>query len=63
MGHFGGLFLLQKQGYDKVAIQLENLEVVKTIYDNHSVGSYSSLIRRIQQVLSNEDKWFLRIIK
>lgn len=51
-----GLLLLQKQGYDKITIQLDNLEVVKTICDNRSVQRCSFMITRIQQVLSRKDK-------
>ncbi|KAH1073057.1 hypothetical protein J1N35_025385, partial [Gossypium stocksii] len=46
-----GLLLLQKQGYDKVIIQFDNLEVVEVICDSQSAKSSSSLIRRIQHIL------------
>ncbi|MBA0701542.1 hypothetical protein Goari_022259, partial [Gossypium aridum] len=38
----------------------DNLEVVNTICDNRSAGPHSSLVRRIQQIFSSKDRWFLR---
>lgn len=48
--------MLQKQGYD------DNLEAIGVICNNQSAGSNPSLTRRIQQILSNEDKRFLIIL-
>ncbi|MBA0698053.1 hypothetical protein Goari_021562, partial [Gossypium aridum] len=59
-GLLDGLTLLQKQGYDRVLIQLDNLEMVKTICDRKLDRSNISLVRRIQQILKHEDKWLVR---
>ncbi|MBA0783461.1 hypothetical protein Gotri_001170 [Gossypium trilobum] len=59
-GFLDGLTLLQKQGYDRVLIQSDNLEMVKTICDRKLDRSNISLVRRIQQILKHEDKWLVR---
>ncbi|MBA0726761.1 hypothetical protein Golax_002568, partial [Gossypium laxum] len=46
-GLLDGLTLLQKQGYDRVLIQLDNLEMVKTICDRKLDRSNISLVGRI----------------
>ncbi|KAK5794235.1 hypothetical protein PVK06_035452 [Gossypium arboreum] len=56
------LLLLQKQGYDKVIIQSDNLGNVIFINDNSLVGPKSTLIRRIQQILASKRQWSLRYI-
>ncbi|MBA0800863.1 hypothetical protein Gohar_011275, partial [Gossypium harknessii] len=59
-GILDGLMLLQKQGYKKVVIQSDNLQVVKAIQDNLLEDSNLVLIKRIQQVLQHESHWLLR---
>ncbi|MBA0663599.1 hypothetical protein Goklo_003704 [Gossypium klotzschianum] len=54
--------ILQKQGYDKVVIQFENLEIVIAISDRKLEGLTSNLIKRIQQILAKEEKWLLRYV-
>ncbi|MBA0755232.1 hypothetical protein Gogos_021881, partial [Gossypium gossypioides] len=61
-GILDGLLLIQKQGYDEVVIQSDNLEVVKIISDSKLEGSNFDLVRRIYQILSNEEKWFLEYV-
>ncbi|XP_040967822.1 uncharacterized protein [Gossypium hirsutum] len=58
-GVLNGLLILQKQGYDEVIIQSDNLENVISINDSKMGDSQNSLIRRIQQILSFEEKWSL----
>lgn len=58
-GVLDGLLILQKQGYDEVIIQSDNIENVISINDNKMGDSKNSLIRRIQQVLAFEKKWSL----
>ncbi|KAK5771112.1 hypothetical protein PVK06_047287 [Gossypium arboreum] len=58
-GVLDGLLILQKQGYDEVIIQSNNIENVISINDNKMGDSKNSLIRRIQQVLAFEKKWSL----
>lgn len=53
-GLLDGLLLLQKQGYDEVIIQSKNLENVISISDKSCVEPKSTLIKRIQQILSSE---------
>ncbi|MBA0813389.1 hypothetical protein Gohar_027245 [Gossypium harknessii] len=57
-----GLLLIQKQGYDEVVIQSNNLDVVKIVGNNKFERSNFALIRRNQQILLNEEKWFLEYI-
>ncbi|MBA0865272.1 hypothetical protein Goshw_010691 [Gossypium schwendimanii] len=57
-----GLKLVQQSGYDKVIIQSDSLEVIKTIIGNSFAASNSALIRRIHNILSQENQWFLRYI-
>ncbi|MBA0818234.1 hypothetical protein Gohar_021615 [Gossypium harknessii] len=57
-----GKLILQKQGYDKVVIQFDNLEIVIAISDRKLEGSTSNLIKRIQQILAKEEKWLLRYV-
>ncbi|MBA0876193.1 hypothetical protein Goshw_014361, partial [Gossypium schwendimanii] len=61
-GILDGLLLLQKQGYDEIVIQSDNLEVIGTIGDSKLERSNSTLVRRIQHILSNKEKWFLRYV-
>ncbi|KAK5831685.1 hypothetical protein PVK06_015483 [Gossypium arboreum] len=58
-GVLNGLPILQKQGYDEVIIQSDNLENVISINDSKMGDSQNSLIRRIQQILAFEEKWSL----
>ncbi|MBA0815541.1 hypothetical protein Gohar_000305, partial [Gossypium harknessii] len=53
---------LQKQGYDNVIIQSDNLENVISICESKFDGPKSSLIRRIQQILTFEEKWSLNYV-
>ncbi|MBA0646393.1 hypothetical protein Goklo_014364, partial [Gossypium klotzschianum] len=58
-GILDGLLLLQKQGYNEVIIQSDNLEIIVSISDSKIEGPNVTLIRRIQQILANEEKWSL----
>lgn len=49
-GIFERLKLIQRRVHDKVTIQTDSLEVVKTILDNTNVESNSTLIRRIRLI-------------
>ncbi|MBA0571168.1 hypothetical protein Golob_004756, partial [Gossypium lobatum] len=49
-----------KRGHDRVFIQSDNLGLMRAIYDSKTISSNYSLIRRIQQILSQEGQWFLR---
>lgn len=42
-----GLLLLQKQGYDRVLIRSNNLEIIKTICDRNLIESDISLVKGI----------------
>ncbi|MBA0574202.1 hypothetical protein Golob_001431, partial [Gossypium lobatum] len=53
------LKLIQRGGYDKVIIQSDSLEVVKAIQRSFFNSSNSTLIRRIQRILSQEGQWLL----
>lgn len=57
-----GLHILQKQKYDEVIILYDSLEVVIAISDFKPKRTNSSSIRRIQQLLANEEKWSLRYV-
>lgn len=53
-----GVFLLikrgsKKQGYDEVIIQSDNFKNVISISDRRIEGPKTTLIRRIQQILTN----------
>nr|KJB82714.1 hypothetical protein B456_013G210500 [Gossypium raimondii] len=61
-GILDGLLLIQKQGYNEIIIQFDNLEVVVTISDSKLERSKSTLVRQIQQILLNEEKWCLRYV-
>lgn len=50
-GILDGLFLLQKQGYNKVIIQSDNLEVVVAISNRKHERSNSTLVRQIRKIL------------
>ncbi|KAK5842318.1 hypothetical protein PVK06_004657 [Gossypium arboreum] len=52
----------RRQGYDEVNIQSDNLEIVVAISNSKLEGSNSTLIKRIQQILANEEKWTLRCV-
>ncbi|MBA0580997.1 hypothetical protein Gorai_023191 [Gossypium raimondii] len=52
----------RKQGYDEVTIQFDNLKIVVAISNSKLEGSSSTLIKRIQQILANEEKWTLRYV-
>ncbi|KAH1072323.1 hypothetical protein J1N35_024651 [Gossypium stocksii] len=57
-----GLLLVQKQGYAEVIIQSDNLENVIFICESKLDSPKSSLVRRIQQILSFEEKWSLNYV-
>ncbi|MBA0646306.1 hypothetical protein Goklo_014279, partial [Gossypium klotzschianum] len=61
-GILEGLKLIQRKDHDKVIIQSNSLEVVKAIQGSISNASNLALIRRIQCILSQKDKWLLRYI-
>ncbi|KAH1113783.1 hypothetical protein J1N35_007161 [Gossypium stocksii] len=61
-GIWDGLLLLQKQGYDEVIIQSDNLENVISICASELDGLESSLIRRNHQILAFEEKCSLNYI-
>ncbi|KAG8500362.1 hypothetical protein CXB51_004181 [Gossypium anomalum] len=61
-GILDGLFLLRKKGHDRVLVLSNKLEVVKVIYDRNSVEPSISLVKRIQHILSQEERWFVRHI-
>ncbi|MBA0755357.1 hypothetical protein Gogos_020591 [Gossypium gossypioides] len=61
-GILDGLLLLQKQSHDRVLILLDNLEAVKVICDRNSDVSSISLVRRIQHILFQEERWFIQYI-
>ncbi|MBA0676941.1 hypothetical protein Gohar_017456 [Gossypium harknessii] len=52
----------RKQGYDEVTIQFDNLEIVVAISNSKLEESNSTLIKRIQQILANEENWTLRYV-
>ncbi|KAA3479931.1 reverse transcriptase [Gossypium australe] len=58
-GLLDGLHILQKQGYDELIIQSDNLENVISIGDRKSGDPKNSLIRRIEQILVFEENWSL----
>ncbi|KAK5772753.1 hypothetical protein PVK06_049047 [Gossypium arboreum] len=61
-GILDGLILIQKQGFVEVIIQSDNLKNVISICGSKPNGPKSSLIRRIQQILAFEKKWFLNYV-
>ncbi|MBA0731280.1 hypothetical protein Golax_022467 [Gossypium laxum] len=52
-----GLLLLQKQWHDRIFILFDNLEAVKAICDRNLTRSSISLVRRIQHILSQKERW------
>ncbi|MBA0610828.1 hypothetical protein Godav_011606, partial [Gossypium davidsonii] len=61
-GILNSLKLVQRRGYDQVIIHSDSLEVVKSILGSSSIVSNSALIRRIHNILSQGNQWFLRYI-
>ncbi|MBA0846441.1 hypothetical protein Goshw_002177 [Gossypium schwendimanii] len=51
------LILLERQGFNKVLINTNNLEVVNALRDRQLVDSSSILLRRINQILKTIDQW------
>ncbi|KAH1079951.1 hypothetical protein J1N35_019712 [Gossypium stocksii] len=49
------LKLIQRRGHDRVIIYTDCLEVVKAIRQSSSTSSNSALIRRIHNILSQEN--------
>ncbi|MBA0585694.1 hypothetical protein Gorai_016461, partial [Gossypium raimondii] len=56
------LGILIDQGYGAVAIQTDNLEVIKPIQDKPIGGSNLALIRRIHHLLAQLDHWSISYI-
>ncbi|KAH1054919.1 hypothetical protein J1N35_032984 [Gossypium stocksii] len=54
-GILDGLELVQRRGYDQVIIFFDCLQVVKAILGSSSTTSNSALIRRIHNILSQEN--------
>ncbi|KAH1128923.1 hypothetical protein J1N35_000301 [Gossypium stocksii] len=61
-GILDGLKIVQRRGHVHVTIQSDSLEVVKSILCSSSTDSNSVLIRRICNILSQENYWILRHI-
>ncbi|MFQ6644556.1 hypothetical protein Gotur_019473 [Gossypium turneri] len=61
-GILDGLKIIQRRGHIHVTIQTNSLEVVKSILGSSSTESNSALIRRICNILSQENHWILRYI-
>ncbi|MBA0802814.1 hypothetical protein Gohar_013084, partial [Gossypium harknessii] len=61
-GILDNLLILQKQGYNEVTIHFDNLEIVIGISKSILEESSSNLIRRIQQILVEEEKRSLRYV-
>ncbi|KAH1067026.1 hypothetical protein J1N35_032013 [Gossypium stocksii] len=58
-GILEGLKLIRRLGYDHVIIHSNSLEVVKSILGSSSIASNSLLIRRIHNIMSQENHWFM----
>ncbi|KAH1057185.1 hypothetical protein J1N35_035250 [Gossypium stocksii] len=54
--------LLQKQGYNGVIIQSDNLEAVVAINNSKLEGSNSTPVEWILKILSIEEKWCLKYV-
>ncbi|KAH1122786.1 hypothetical protein J1N35_005946 [Gossypium stocksii] len=61
-GILDGLKLVQRRGFNQVVILSDCLEVVKAILGSSSANSNSALIRRIHNILSQQNQWILRYI-
>ncbi|MBA0874214.1 hypothetical protein Goshw_013595, partial [Gossypium schwendimanii] len=61
-GILDGLVLLQRQGYNKIVIHSNSLQVIKGICDSSLVDSNFVLIRRIHHILSHVEHWSLRYV-
>ncbi|KAH1089602.1 hypothetical protein J1N35_016859 [Gossypium stocksii] len=61
-GILDGLKLVQRKGHDQVVTFSDCLKVVKAIIGSSSTNSNSALIRRIHNILSQENQWTLRYI-
>ncbi|MBA0748236.1 hypothetical protein Gogos_005081, partial [Gossypium gossypioides] len=59
---FEGLKLVQRRGHDCVIILSDSLDVVRAIQGSTSTTSNSTLIRRIQSILAQENLWVLHYI-
>lgn len=57
-----GLLFLQKQGYDEVIIQSNNIKNIVSISDKKIEGSKTTLLKRIQQIIAFEEKWPLSYV-
>lgn len=58
---YGLLFLLNK-GFRRVAIQSDNLEVVRVLHDGAIADSGITVLRRVQRVMRTEGKWRIRYV-
>ncbi|MBA0876724.1 hypothetical protein Goshw_003923 [Gossypium schwendimanii] len=61
-GILDDVLILQNQGYNQVSIHSNNLEIVIGISNSILEESSSNLIRRIQQILAEEEKRSLRYV-
>ncbi|KAG8473994.1 hypothetical protein CXB51_034000 [Gossypium anomalum] len=59
-GILDGLKLVQRRGDDQVIIFTYSLKVIKAIIGSSSTNSNSALIRRIHNILTQENQWSLR---
>ncbi|MBA0640623.1 hypothetical protein Goklo_023537, partial [Gossypium klotzschianum] len=56
-GVIDGLILLERQGFNKVLINTNNLEVVNALQDRQLADSSSILLRKINRILKTIDLW------
>ncbi|KAH1038684.1 hypothetical protein J1N35_040427 [Gossypium stocksii] len=61
-GLLDGVKLVWRGGYNQVVISSDCLEIVEAIIGSSSTSSNSALIRRIHNILSQENQWSLRHI-
>ncbi|MBA0550442.1 hypothetical protein Golob_021390, partial [Gossypium lobatum] len=59
-GILDDLVVLQRQGLNRVLIQIDNLQVVKLIQESQSASANSSLVRRVLQLLKLVGYWRIR---
>ncbi|MBA0556346.1 hypothetical protein Golob_026454, partial [Gossypium lobatum] len=55
-----GVAFVQREGYKKIFIHTDNLEVIKALQDIHTNELTSALVRRIHMILQTLELWEIK---
>ncbi|MBA0571874.1 hypothetical protein Golob_002243 [Gossypium lobatum] len=61
-GNLDGMITSLSNGFNRVVIHTDNLEVVQALQDNLLEDSGITILKRVQRIMSTEGRWLIRHI-